>query len=396
MSMSETWQEYSDILRRRLHDNGLVSTAALDAAFQCVPRHHYLDGFYEYHPDGLPHWRWCPAPAHPETDRDWLGQVYRDRGLVILLDENGNPSVTDVAPSLVFRVLGLLGVEGGDRVLSIGAGTGHLAALLARLAGSRGEVLSLEADAGLAASARNRLAALFPDARIAVTQADAREWDPGQERFDDLVATASCWPVPPGWLAGLAPGGRACLELRGNLGGALLRGQRSADDSADASVTGAFTDDTALFKPLLPREALEIPDWFGEDELDRIPADGLGYERLLDFSFGWYCQLEMPDARLIGFGASGDLPPDMFLIADYGLDAVRLPRDASSADAQLVSYGGTSALLERLTAAWRQWQEYGRPARSDFRFSADDGGVQHVVLGNGQKVWKVHSESWFE
>lgn len=86
----------------------------------------------------------------------------------------------------------------------------------------------------------------------------------------------------------------------------------------------------------------------------------------------------------------------MFLISDYGLDAVQLPRDARSADAQLVSFGGTSALLERLTAAWHQWQEYGRPARSDFRFSADHDGVQHVLLGDGRKVWRVDSESWFE
>lgn len=395
MSMPTAWQEYAHVLRCRLQDNGLANTAALNAAFESAPRHRYLDGFYEHHPTGLPRWRWRPAPASSETDRDWLDQVYRDRGLVILLDENGNPSVTDVAPSLVFRMLGLLGVADGDRVLSIGVGSGQLAALLSRLAGSRGEVLSLEADAGLAASARVRLAGLFPDARVAVIQADALEWDPGHGRFDDLVATASCWPVPPGWLAGLAPGGRICLELRGNLGGALLRGQRSADDSADEQVTGTFTDDTAVFKPLLTSEAFEVPDWFGEDELDRVPADGLGYERLLDFSFGWYCQLEMPDARLIGFGTSGDLPPDMFLISDYGLDAVRLARDASSSDAQLVSYGGTSALLERLTGAWHQWQECGRPARSDFRFSADRDGVQHVLLGDGRRAWRLDSQDWF-
>jgi protein-L-isoaspartate O-methyltransferase len=403
--MPESWQEYADTLRGKLQDNGLMNTAELAAAFSRVPRHRHLDGFYEYSPDDFPRWRWSPAPARPEADSSWLDRVYQDRKLVIRLDENGNPAVSNTAPSLDFRMLGILGVGDGDRVLEIGTGTGQLTALLGWLVGGDGAVQSLEVDAELATAARDRLARLFPDAPVTVVDADALEWQPGPNRFDVLVATASCWPVPPGWLAGLAPGGRACLELRGNLGAALLRAQRSADDSADDSaderVTGTFTDDAALFIPLsvpgIGRPGMfEIPDWFGEDELDRVSADGLGYQQLLDLSFGWYCQLEIPDARLIGFTTTGNPAPEMFLISDYGLDAVKLPSEAKSADAHLVAYGGTSALLERLTIAWRHWQQHGRPPRSDYSFSADRGGVQRVLLRGGQRTWEINRESLFE
>ena len=92
---------------------------------------------------------------------------------------------------------------------------------------------------------------------------------------------------------------------------------------------------------------------------------------------------------LVTIDSGPDGKPETFVLDDGGLDAVGLPEDGSSPDSELVSYGGTSSLLERLTAAWQGWNASGQPELDEYSLIVDHDGRQSVLLGGGTKRWPL-------
>ena len=107
------------------------------------------------------------------------------------------------APKLEARVLQSLNIRRGDSVLEVGTGSGYFTALLAA---SGGDVMSVEIDAALSASAAAKLARHgFSKARLEVGDA-SRGW--GEELYDVIVLTGSTPLLPERFLAQLRPNGR--------------------------------------------------------------------------------------------------------------------------------------------------------------------------------------------
>ena len=113
-----------------------------------------------------------------------------------------------LAPRVEARLLQDLNIQPSDKVLEVGTGSGHMAALLAGL-GQR--VVSLEIDAGLANTARDNLQ------RAGITKASVRLADATAQNFaacrseapwDVILLSGSVAEVPSALLALLAPGGR--------------------------------------------------------------------------------------------------------------------------------------------------------------------------------------------
>src|SRR5260370_21258761 len=71
--------------------------------------------------------------------------------------EDGMPVSSASQPAIVALMLEQLRVEPGMRVLEVGAGTGYNAALLAELAGPRGQVVTLDIAPEIVAEARAHL-----------------------------------------------------------------------------------------------------------------------------------------------------------------------------------------------------------------------------------------------
>ncbi|WP_436791146.1 hypothetical protein [Yinghuangia sp. YIM S10712] len=179
----------SQLLRRRLIErlrlSGHLWSPEVERAMAAVPRDLFTP------PDADPH------------------DAYADRVMVLSADASGIPLSTISQPAIVALMLGQLDVRAGQRILEIGTGSGYNTALLAELAGPRGQVTSIEVDAGLLAGAAARLAELAPGGG---TPLDLRRGDgwlgvPDGAPYDRLQSTVGVDDLPPAWPEQLTDGG---------------------------------------------------------------------------------------------------------------------------------------------------------------------------------------------
>jgi protein-L-isoaspartate(D-aspartate) O-methyltransferase len=171
-----------------LRASGRLTSAAIEAAFRAVPRHVFL----------------------PELDA--VSQAYQDEAFVIKTSERGLPLSSSSQPTIMAIMLEQLGVAPGQRVLEIGTGTGYNAALMSRLVGPDGSVVTVDIDPDLAERARvNLTAAGYPEVTVICGDGGfgAREFAP----YDRIIVTAGASDLAPEWLAQLGPGGRIVLPL---------------------------------------------------------------------------------------------------------------------------------------------------------------------------------------
>jgi protein-L-isoaspartate(D-aspartate) O-methyltransferase len=113
-------------------------------------------------------------------------------------------------PYVVAYMTERLRLDGRERVLEVGTGSGYQAAILARLAD---EVFSIEIVRELAARAREVLTEELGLRNVRLRTGDgARGW-PEAAPFDRIMVTAAAPEVPPALVEQLAPGGRMILPV---------------------------------------------------------------------------------------------------------------------------------------------------------------------------------------
>jgi len=113
-----------------------------------------------------------------------------------------------LAPRVEARLLQDLAIKPIDRALEVGAGSGHMAALLAGMAQ---RVVSLEIDGPLARTARENLqCAGIANASVQLADACAQDFAAcrSEAPWDVIVLSGSVAEVPSALLSLLAPGGR--------------------------------------------------------------------------------------------------------------------------------------------------------------------------------------------
>jgi protein-L-isoaspartate(D-aspartate) O-methyltransferase len=165
------------------------------------------------------------------------------------------------APGFLARLIDMLALRPGGRVLHVGAGTGYYSAIMAHVVGPSGSVLAVEVDESLAAMARTNLAAM---PWVSVERSNGGDV-PTAAREPDISAVlvnAGVTHPQEAWLDALAPGGRMILPLTVNLPGMGTLGKgvvvvigRSADASA---FTAEVTSFVAIYSALgLRDESIE-------------------------------------------------------------------------------------------------------------------------------------------
>jgi protein-L-isoaspartate(D-aspartate) O-methyltransferase len=112
-------------------------------------------------------------------------------------------------PWIVAAICQALELEGGERVLEVGSGSGYSAAVLSRLAA---EVVGVERHSSLTAEARQALDGLGVE-NVELIVGDGSRGVPERAPFDAIAVHATA-PAPPQTLLGqLAGGGRLVVPI---------------------------------------------------------------------------------------------------------------------------------------------------------------------------------------
>ncbi|MEX2106828.1 MAG: protein-L-isoaspartate(D-aspartate) O-methyltransferase [Solirubrobacterales bacterium] len=112
-------------------------------------------------------------------------------------------------PWIVAAICQALELNGSERVLEVGTGSGYSAAVLSLLAG---EVVSIERHGRLARAARGALASLGVR-NVEILVGDGSRGVPERAPFDAIAVHAAAPAPPPALIAQLADGGRLVVPV---------------------------------------------------------------------------------------------------------------------------------------------------------------------------------------
>jgi len=175
-----------------------LKTRALVDALATVPRERFVP----------------PGPWLVRGERDFGGprhtsdddprRVYQNHSIAI----DPARQLFNGAPGFLLSMIDALAIAPGSRVLHLGAGTGYYTALMAHAAGSRGRVVAIEVDAGLAQQTTDNLADM-PWVEVRHSDGTA-ELD---DVFDAILINAGVTHPQDTWLDALSADGRLILPL---------------------------------------------------------------------------------------------------------------------------------------------------------------------------------------
>jgi protein-L-isoaspartate(D-aspartate) O-methyltransferase len=347
-----TVERYVDQLKAA----GAIGSAAVERAFRAVERHRLLETFYQRDADG---WKTLEHdPGHPR--RDHLALIYADTALATRRID-GLPASSTSQASLVARMLELLDLSQGMKILEVGAGTGYNAALLAEIVGGQRLVVTVDVLEDVVDQTRRLLAAAgYP--QIQVLLRDGFEGVPEEAPFDRIVATVGCSDLSPHWAEQLADDGAMLVPLQDASGHplALLR--------MDGGVLHGRLVERTGFIPV--RGPLHIEDLWTRGVLVADPA-----EVVLEADHEPRFTARQPDEPM---QLTDDETDFLFFLGLHDRRACWAPLGPTLSDgpdgwASLAPDGirwwKDASLARELDRHYREWDTRGRPALEDYHIS---------------------------
>jgi protein-L-isoaspartate(D-aspartate) O-methyltransferase len=356
--VSERIARYADELRAA----GAIRSPQVERAFRTVQRHRMLETFYYRDAGG----RVTVDHDPGRLRRDHLELIYADTALATRYID-GRPASSTSQASLVARMLELLDLRPGMKVLEVGAGTGYNAALMAEIVGDQRLVVTVDVlEDVVDQTARLLSAAGYPGIRVLLR--DGFAGVPADAPFDRIVATVGCSDLSPHWAGQLAGDGTMLVPLEhadghplvlvGNHDGALrgrvvlwtgfmpVRGplQMSGEGWAD----GLWSRGIARADPA---DVVHEPDpepRFGPPGPDKPQVSGDDESDFLFF-------LGLADRRACSAPQGVGLTNGLDGWATVARDGIRWWKDA--------------ALAAELDRHYRDWDARGRPAVGEYQVS---------------------------
>ena len=358
------WQDHARRLAETLAERGDLFTPQWQAAVAAVPRHVLVPRGFEQDPN-TGEWTGFDTAG-------LLERVYSPETLITALemvDGYRQPTSSSTKPDLVVRMLEILDVRDGHRVLEIGTGSGYNAALLTERLGDD-QVFTVDVDETLIELARQRLGegGYHPT----VIAADGVAGLPEHAPFDRIIATCSVPEIPWTWAEQLTDGGSILVDLKlatsaGNL--ALLK---RIDDRLEGPFTARWAGFMAMRPPgpvpVVPRAA---PAADPHTRTSSIPA-----EPWKATPVAWFlAQLRLPAGVSFGY----DLDPATRRPVGSRLSAPDGSWARMSHDDDRVMEAGPGRLWAAVEWAFNQWAAADRPAW-------DRLGVT-VMPDGGHEIW---------
>ena len=205
---------------------------------------------------------WFVPYYYRREGKDWVCEetgecAYKDIPLPTKI-ENGRPVSSSSMPSVMAAMLEALEIQPGQNVLEIGAGTGYNAALMSRIVGKSGQIVSIDTDKELVQSATERLVGTSLE-NIHIAIADGFTGYPLRAPYHRIIATAAFRQIPRAWSDQLAPGGVMVGNLLSNLTSLLIRLQKDED----GNLKGSPIPQTAFFMEMQSPQIEELKpiDW---------------------------------------------------------------------------------------------------------------------------------------
>jgi protein-L-isoaspartate(D-aspartate) O-methyltransferase len=378
----------------KLKANELIGTPSVEAAFRGVLRHLFV-----------PIW---PIEA-----------VYSDRALPTKVNDDGTWLSSSSQPAIMAIMLEQLGLETGDAVLEIGAGTGYNAALMAHIVGATGRVVTVDIEQDLVTAARENLSAGGFE-NVAAISADGGYGFPEDAPYDRIILTVGAPDILPAWVEQLKPGGRLVLPLAVTTGQWSIAFERVGDHLVGLSVRacgfmllrGAFAEahvpplrlgpDAGLYVRFAddrPVNAGQIYQWLTGSNVDWETGIQVTAREVFQGLGLWLSMYEPDTCTLVAEGDMVDrdvVPPLLgvggewksasteVLIGERGLAALMRPPGqpvplmdinnlfASDSPFRLYvrHFGVDASLAQRLIAQVNAWDAAGRPAFGDLRIRA--------------------------
>ncbi|WP_416224271.1 protein-L-isoaspartate O-methyltransferase family protein [Thermogemmatispora sp.] len=127
------WRSWAERLAAAVQAQPFPVAPAVPEALRQVPRHRLVPLLWDHEAGSR---IWQPVRPAEGDEHAWYERVSQDRPLVTRVDAQGRTLSSSSQPSLVARMPTELAVEPGQRVLSIGTGSGYQTALLCRLTGA--------------------------------------------------------------------------------------------------------------------------------------------------------------------------------------------------------------------------------------------------------------------
>jgi len=155
-------------------------------------------------------------------------------------------------PTTVMIMTHALELEKGDKVFEIGTGSGYQAAIIAKIVGLKGKVITTEVVPELIQFAKQNLRR----AKISnafVYEEDGSKGMPSESPFDKIIITAACKEFPKPLLEQLKPGGIIVGPVGNQYGQEMVRGVKDKKGNLELEFFGSF-----LFTPMYGKYGFEV------------------------------------------------------------------------------------------------------------------------------------------
>ncbi len=340
-------------------------SAPTEKAYLETPRHLFIKRYRVW---GTKEWK----VVNDDNLEEHLSSIYENSPLVLFGDDDENIPSTISQPGFVMKMLDLLQLFPGHKVLELGAGSGWNAALMGHIIGSEGHVYSIEIIPELAKTSSETIWTLGIN-NVSIIEADGGEGYASSAPYDRVIFTAGAYDLPRQFYKQIKNDGLLLIVIKNSGGGDnlfLLKKTNSYFESVESRPCGFVQmagkaridspnpiclEKSAEWPSLKDSEVTKTPFWWG----------GKGKEGFEWRTMGISSFLSITEPLFQSFKTERtDKQPreDKY----FGLWDRQNQSLVIAKDDYLISYGSSFA-QERLMENLEKWVKLGMPSASSFK-----------------------------